>query len=220
MLEIGYHTSTCADDKLIVLGGSDGSQSFSSIDVLDLKTNVWHRLDRTLDNAPVSRAFHSTVLVGNSLFAVGGHDGKSYAKDILAFDFRPFLFPLSFALNVVGCRLADILVRLVHVPSAGRRTWSTKKVGGKLPTPERGYHSSTYADGRIFIFGGSDGSAILGDLWIVELGSLGLSSHMRSTDRKPATLRQTKLTNSPLCPLPFDVEAVLGLESTVSLDFD
>lgn len=90
LLLLGYHTSTCADDKLIVLGGSDGSQSFSSIDVLDLKTNVWHRLDRTLDNSPVSRAFHSTVLVGNSLFAVGGHDGKSYAKDILAFDFRPF----------------------------------------------------------------------------------------------------------------------------------
>lgn len=97
---LGYHTSTCADDKLIVLGGSDGSQSFSSIDVLDLKTNVWHRLDRTLDNSPVSRAFHSTVLVGDSLFAVGGHDGKSYAKDILAFDFRPF--SVSFLLLCAG----------------------------------------------------------------------------------------------------------------------
>lgn len=90
----GYHTCICTlDDKLVVQGGSDGSRSFSSLDVLDLKTKVWHRLDRTLDGEPVSRAFHATVLVGNYLFSTGGHDGRQYAKDILAFDLRASAAP-------------------------------------------------------------------------------------------------------------------------------
>jgi hypothetical protein len=92
--------------------------------------------------------------------------------------------------------------------ATGRKRWTSKKVNGKLPSPERGYHSSTLADGRLFIFGGSDGTSSLGDVWCIELGTTGTS----------LCSRRIQCRGSPRLMPIVGLAAAFVQEANVSLD--
>lgn len=76
----GYHTGNIVDDKLIIIGGSDGHMSFNDIHILRLDTQVWYQV-RT--DEVHCRVGHSSTQVGSYLFVFGGHDSVGYSNEIL-----------------------------------------------------------------------------------------------------------------------------------------
>lgn len=73
----GYHASTLVGSKVVVLNGSDGSECFDDIYVLDLDTRVWYSIETTGEKR-MQLLSHSSTKVGNYLFVFGGHDGGCY----------------------------------------------------------------------------------------------------------------------------------------------
>src|SRR5688572_4205605 len=53
-------------------------------------------------------------------------------------------------------------------------TWQQISAHGQIPSPRAG-HTATSAIGKIFVFGGGDGSRILNDLYIYDPGTLTFS---------------------------------------------
>ena len=68
----------CVTDKLYVVGGSDGQQSLSSVEIYDITTNAWS-LGPSLSTP---RANVAVALVQDKLFAVGGFSGKVCCPNI------------------------------------------------------------------------------------------------------------------------------------------
>ncbi|KAI9893691.1 MAG: hypothetical protein M1814_005907 [Vezdaea aestivalis] len=78
----GYHTANMVGSKLIIYGGSDGSECFRDVWVLDVEAaSVGWRLVEVKQSFP--RLSHSATVVGSYLFVVGGHDGGEYSSDVL-----------------------------------------------------------------------------------------------------------------------------------------
>jgi len=64
------------DDKLYIIGGSDGQQSLATVEILDLNEGVW-------SVGPIMttpRANVSVVIVNNRIFAIGGFNGKMFVN--------------------------------------------------------------------------------------------------------------------------------------------
>ncbi|KAM0787775.1 hypothetical protein ACM66B_003830 [Microbotryomycetes sp. NB124-2] len=151
----GYHTSNLVGDgsKCIVFGGSDGSECFGDVHVLDLETLTWSGVDLVVDDddderdgdgtGPVTqsngypRLSHSTTTVGSNLLVFGGHDGVTFSNKVLMF-------------NLVTLQ------------------WEHRQTAGVPPSP-RGYHATVLHDSRILVFGGFNGQQVFDEIWTLEL---------------------------------------------------
>ncbi|KAI8825653.1 uncharacterized protein EV422DRAFT_491897 [Fimicolochytrium jonesii] len=78
----GYHTTNLIRNTphLVLYGGSDGHECFSSIHMLNLQTLTWST--PTLAASP-PRLSHTATQIGSYLFVLGGHDGSHYNNTIL-----------------------------------------------------------------------------------------------------------------------------------------
>ncbi|ORY92943.1 hypothetical protein BCR35DRAFT_349243, partial [Leucosporidium creatinivorum] len=143
----GYHSMNLVGSKAVVFGGSDGTECFSDVFVLDLETLLWtevkpdltpdlYGLGTGIESFP--RLSHTCTTVGSYLFIVGGHDGVSFSSDILLF-------------NLVTLQ------------------WEPRPTSGLPPSP-RGYHATILHDSRILIFGGFNGQAVFDEVWTLDLG--------------------------------------------------
>ncbi|KAH6609353.1 hypothetical protein Trco_002699 [Trichoderma cornu-damae] len=76
----GYHTANMVGSKLIIYGGSDGSECFDDVWIYDVEWHVWK-----LASIPITfrRLSHTATVVGSYLFVIGGHDGHEYCNDVL-----------------------------------------------------------------------------------------------------------------------------------------
>ncbi|KAH8114849.1 galactose oxidase [Phellopilus nigrolimitatus] len=79
----GYHTANLVGSVMLVVGGSDGRQTFADIFCLNLDTWHWSAVhtDRTH-----RRLAHTATQIGSYLFIMGGHDGSQYTNDLLLFN--------------------------------------------------------------------------------------------------------------------------------------
>ncbi|KAI5118477.1 hypothetical protein M0805_003738 [Coniferiporia weirii] len=79
----GYHTANLVGNVMVVVGGSDGRQTFSDIFCLNLDTWRWSSVhaDRTH-----RRLAHTATQIGSYLFITGGHDGSQYTNELLLFN--------------------------------------------------------------------------------------------------------------------------------------
>jgi len=75
----GYHsTSLIGADKVWVFGGSDGSEVFSDMSILDAATGAWTRKKL---NSPKPCFAHSSTTVGNQLYVFGGNNTE-YSNEL------------------------------------------------------------------------------------------------------------------------------------------
>ena len=111
-------------------------------------TLVW-----TLVNTDVkhNRLSHTSTRVGSYLFIIGGHNGQTYAQDVL-------LFNLGMPR---GCDAGLMIVTL---------QWEIKVPKGSPPSG-RGYHAAVLHDARIYISGGYNGVNVFDDLWSLDLSA-------------------------------------------------
>jgi hypothetical protein len=97
-----------------------------------------------------NRLSHTSTQVGSYLVVLGGHNGQSYAQDVLLFNLGEI--PLSSWLIIVTLQ------------------WENKVTQGVAP-PGRGYHVALLHDARIFISGGYNGVSVFDDLWTLDLSA-------------------------------------------------
>ncbi|KAI8913047.1 hypothetical protein DFJ77DRAFT_466593 [Powellomyces hirtus] len=154
----GYHTTNLIRNTphLILYGGSDGHECFSSIHILNLVTLTWSTPPPALATQPAAptsppRLSHSATQIGSYLFILGGHDGSHYNNTIL-------------------------LLNLVTM------SWETRSVTGKELPAGRGYHTAVLCDSRLWLYGGYDGGNLFGDCWVLELGASAYLPQITSFD--------------------------------------
>ncbi|PWN23421.1 hypothetical protein BCV69DRAFT_256621 [Microstroma glucosiphilum] len=143
----GYHSGNIVDDKLIIIGGSDGHMSFNDIHVLKLDgaltlgasghlNPTWYQVKTDERH---NRLGHTSTQVGSYLFVFGGHDSNEYTGELMT-------------LNLVNLQ------------------WESRRACGKPPAG-RGYHQAWLKDSRLFIHGGFDGREIFDDLYYLDLAA-------------------------------------------------
>ncbi|KAI5479159.1 hypothetical protein MNV49_004019 [Pseudohyphozyma bogoriensis] len=136
----GYHSMTLVGSKAVVFGGSDGTECFSDVFILDLETLVWQEVKPDLDldvAGGYPRLSHSATCVGSYLFIVGGHDGVHFSNAILLF-------------NLVTLQ------------------WEKRYPHGAAPSP-RGYHAAILHDSRLLLIGGFNGSTVFDETFSLDL---------------------------------------------------
>ncbi|KAF8339867.1 uncharacterized protein EI90DRAFT_3038058 [Cantharellus anzutake] len=78
----GYHTANLVNNTMVVIGGSDGSNSYNDVWLLDLHALKWKHFPYEPDEVGKILA-HSSTQIGSYLFVVGGHvDGVKYTHDV------------------------------------------------------------------------------------------------------------------------------------------
>lgn len=143
----GYHSGNIVDDKLIIIGGSDGHMSFNDIHVLKLDGALtmgasghlkptWYQVKTDERH---NRLGHTSTQVGSYLFVFGGHDSSEYTNELMT-------------LNLVNLQ------------------WESRRACGRPPAG-RGYHQAWLKDSRLFIHGGFDGREIFDDLHYLDLAA-------------------------------------------------
>ncbi|KXN82385.1 Host cell factor 2 [Leucoagaricus sp. SymC.cos] len=76
----GYHTANLVGNIMVVIGGSDGKDSFDELWTLDLDTRIWTHIKT---NMPYKRLAHSSTQIGSYLFIYGGHDSTEYTSELV-----------------------------------------------------------------------------------------------------------------------------------------
>lgn len=93
----GYHTANLVGNIMVIIGGSDGKDSFDELWTLNLgtfglsfplfsihssriDTLVWTQIKT---NIPYRRLAHSSTQVGSYLFIFGGHDSTEYTSELV-----------------------------------------------------------------------------------------------------------------------------------------
>ncbi|SCZ99508.1 BZ3500_MvSof-1268-A1-R1_Chr3-1g06047 [Microbotryum saponariae] len=153
----GYHSMTLVGSKAIVFGGSDGTECFSDMFVLDLEGLTWTEIipefpapvapakaTSNVGPPPRTEAFprlsHSATLLGSYLVIFGGHDGIDFSNELLFF-------------NLVSLQ------------------WEPRSAHGHAPSP-RGYHTCVLHDSRLLCIGGFDGKQVFDECYSLDLGAL------------------------------------------------
>lgn len=70
----GYAAAWSIQDRLLLMGGTDGVECFSNMFILDCTKFTWQRC-KVINSFP--RYGHSATQVGSWLFAIGGNDGAN-----------------------------------------------------------------------------------------------------------------------------------------------
>ncbi|CAE6369152.1 unnamed protein product [Rhizoctonia solani] len=79
----GYHTSNLVGNVMVIIGGSDGRDTYDDIWVMDLDTGLWKQV---LTDEKFPCMFHSSTQVGSYLFILGGHSGQQFLSDLVLFN--------------------------------------------------------------------------------------------------------------------------------------
>lgn len=82
----GYHSMNLVGSKCVVFGGSDGTECFSDVHILDLQKMSWSEVKPEAGTPAYPRLSHTATCVGSYLFIIGGHDGVNFSSDVLLFN--------------------------------------------------------------------------------------------------------------------------------------
>ncbi|KAK9086460.1 hypothetical protein Syun_028854 [Stephania yunnanensis] len=145
------HGAAIIQDKMYIFGGNHNGRYLNDLQVLDLRTLTWSRVeakaavDSVESSSPVPLAAcagHSLISWGNKLLSIAGHTkDPSETVTVKAFD------PLAY-------------------------TWSILKTYGKAPL-SRGGQSVTLVGSNLVMFGGQDAKrTLLNDLHILDLETM------------------------------------------------
>lgn len=90
----GYHAACVvgSGSQLVISGGSNSTETFAGIDVLDLAEGSWSRREERRgewDGLDRRRSYHALVPLGNLLLLIGGDENEPTAHThISCFDIR------------------------------------------------------------------------------------------------------------------------------------
>eukprot|EP00249_Psilotum_nudum_P020940 c27907_g1_i1 orf=651-3365(+) len=80
------HTAVPISNRVIVYGGDCGEHYLGEVDILDLDTFTWSKLEPAAASFPGVRAGHASVAVGNKVYFIGGVGDRAYYNDVWILD--------------------------------------------------------------------------------------------------------------------------------------
>lgn len=169
-------------DQFLLFGGYDGSTWLNDTHAFDFKTRLWAPI-ATTGQVPSIRSCPSWCKEGSKVYVFGGYDGQSLAagvrctehpqwrfrsrrKETAQFTLPPTPSPLSSGLGVR--RMNDFFVLDLDTFS-----WAELPCGGgplDVPSP-RYFHACAMHGGRMYTFGGYNGSERLNDMYSYDLSA-------------------------------------------------
>lgn len=156
-------TCTAVGKKLVIFGGGDGPAYYNDVYVLDTVNFRWTKPRVLGDRIPSKRRAHTACLYKNGIYVFGGGDGVRALNDIWRLDVSD---------------LSKMSWKLVSGPSESTASASSSKQAGNaigvgsgkdLRPKARGYHTANIVDGKLIIFGGSDGGECFNDVWLYNI---------------------------------------------------
>ncbi|EMS61872.1 Acyl-CoA-binding domain-containing protein 4 [Triticum urartu] len=153
------HGATVLQDKMYIFGGNHNGRYLSDLQVLDLKSLTWSKIDAKLQagtsdsaitaqvspcagHSLVSRGGQSVTLVGTTLVVFGGEDAKR-------------------------CLLNDL-----HILDLETMTWDDVDAIGTPPAPRSDHVAACHADRYLLIFGGGSHATCFNDLHVLDLQTM------------------------------------------------
>lgn len=156
-------TCTAVGKKLVIFGGGDGPAYYNDVYVLDTVNFRWTKPRVLGDRIPSKRRAHTACLYKNGIYVFGGGDGVRALNDIWRLDVSD---------------LSKMSWKLVSGPSESTASTNSSKQSGNaigvgsgkdLRPKARGYHTANIVDGKLIIFGGSDGGECFNDVWLYDI---------------------------------------------------
>lgn len=170
--------------KIVFFGGSNGN-ALSDTFFLDIETYQW-TAPQCKGQVPEPRLFHAGLVAGGKLAYFGGSDARICFPDMEVFDTASGAW-VHRQMQSSKCRAGHTINRLGRLAvifgglnsdewvndldflNLGTFGWEKVHTWGQEPSP-RGLHTSILVDSRLFVYGGTDGSAVFNELYILDLG--------------------------------------------------
>ncbi|KAG8061682.1 hypothetical protein GUJ93_ZPchr0003g18501 [Zizania palustris] len=195
------HGATVVQDKMYIFGGNHNGRYLSDLQVLDLKSLTWSKIDAKLQAGPsdssktaqFSCAGHSLISWGNKIFSVAGHT-KDPSENITVKEFDPHTCTWSIvktygkppvsrggqSVTLVGTTLVlfggeDAKRRLLndlHILDLETMTWDDVDAIGTPPSPRSDHVAACHADRYLLIFGGGSHATCFNDLHALDLQTM------------------------------------------------
>ncbi|CAA6662057.1 unnamed protein product [Spirodela intermedia] len=172
------HGAAIVQDKMYVFGGNHNGRYLNDLQVLDLKTLTWTKVeaksaveDSSLSNTavPVSCAGHSLVSWENKILLVAGHL-KNPSEYVTVREFDPQTLQWS-KLNTHGKAPDEkrSLLNDLHILDLETMTWNEVDAIGQPPSPRMDHTAAIHAERYLLIFGGASYATCFSDLHVLDL---------------------------------------------------
>lgn len=140
------HSATAVGHRIFVFGGGQDLEYYNHLYVLDTYARKWTRIDYPADAVlPIPRRAHTTWVYQGRLYMFGGGNGSKALNDV-------------WALNV-------------NAPYE-EMGWECLDIKGTRKPGARGYHSANLVKDVVVVIGGSDGTYVFDDVWVLHLGRM------------------------------------------------
>lgn len=136
------HSAVLVGNKMIVFGGTNGSEKVNDVHILDLQSKEW-TIPECNGIPPSPRESHTATLVGDDKLVVFGGSGEGEAN-----------------------YLNDL-----HILDLKTMKWTSPDVRGRIPVP-RDSHSAVAIGNRLFLYGGDSGDRYQSGIDVLHMETL------------------------------------------------
>ncbi|XP_051145169.1 acyl-CoA-binding domain-containing protein 4-like isoform X2 [Andrographis paniculata] len=187
------HGAAVIDDKMYVFGGNHNGRYLNDLQVLDMRSWSWSKVDVQAGTAGTTTPCAGHTLIpweGNKLLSVAGHTkDPSETLQVKVFDLQTGTWstlktygkpPISRggqSVTLVGTTLVifggqDLnrsLLNDLHILDLESMTWDEMGTMGVPPSPRSDHAAAVHADRYLLILGGASHSTCFNDLHVLDL---------------------------------------------------
>ncbi|KQJ86451.1 acyl-CoA-binding domain-containing protein 6 [Brachypodium distachyon] len=196
------HGAAVVQEKSYVFGGNHNGRYLGDIQVLDIKSLSWSKLEGKIQSGPSETAEtvsvapcagHSLIPYGNKILSLAGYT-REPTENISVKEFDPQTCTWSTlrtygkspssrggqSVTLVGDTLVVFggegdgrsLLNDLHVLDLESMTWDEFESTGTPPSPRSEHAAACYADQYLLIFGGGSHSTCFSDLYLLDMQTM------------------------------------------------
>lgn len=192
------HAAAVVQEKMYVFGGNHNGRYLNDMQVLDLKSLTWSKVDTKMASDSSQEllspcAGHSLIQWGNKILAVAGHTKdpsdivtvrsfdtesctwcvlKSYGKSPIARGGQSVTLVGSSLIMFGGEDSRRTLLNDLNILDLETMTWDAVEAVGTPPTPRSDHTATVHANRYLLIFGGGSHSTCFNCLHVLDLQSM------------------------------------------------
>lgn len=181
------HTADLYKDEIFIFRGGNGRDYLNDLHALNVKTYVWRKVEAK-GKYPPERANHSSVLLGSKLYIFGGWNGYKRLNDLYMIDLDTETWiPVNVKGELpsprAGMSMTNIGDKLLLFGGSGPSSkffndiqiydpfaseWICPRELSNKQQLQRAGHTSTLAEGKLYIIGGSCGAEYLTEISVLD----------------------------------------------------